>query len=287
MRYRQRSVNAVLAAPHIRREHGKKKLVGDGTFAMTITTFETLQSFAMEWKSLDKGDNNPRSEILKLGSLMGDLCKLMQLQPVDLANDRKFPRIVGEILLSLIYLSHLVDINLCSAILAKIKLNGKKYPVEFCKGLSEKYTTYSEATGITKTHGQTILNTDSASPARRPATAEIKTSGSPTSVVVNEEDAVTLEGISQRLIRFCADRDWDKFHQPRSLCIALMGEIGELAEIFQWKEDCIWDGFKDSKEFDRACQEIADCTIYLIRLATKCDLDLGHICSTLVSNHSE
>lgn len=254
---------------------------------MTITTFETLQSFAMEWKSFDKGDNNPRSEILKLGRFMGDLCQLMQLQPIDLANEKKFPRIVGKILLSLIYLSHLVDINLCSAILAKIKLNGKKYPVEFCKGLSEKYTTYSDATGITKTHGQTILHTDSASPARRPATAEIKTSSSPTSVVVNEEDAGTLEEISQRLIRFCADRDWDKFHQPRSLCIALMGEIGELAEIFQWKEDCIWDGFKDSKEFDRACQELADCAIYLIRLATKCDLDLGHICSTLVHDHSD
>jgi dCTP diphosphatase len=256
---------------------------------MTVTTFETLQSISMEWKSFEECDKNPRSEILKLGRLMGDLCQSMQVQPTDLENEKNLPRIVGEILLSLIYLSHLVDINLFSAILAKIKLNGKKYPVEFCKGLSEKYTTYSNATGITKTQGQTILVEDSStSPARRPATAEIKTSSSPTSVIVNEEDnTVTLEEISQRLIQFCAERDWDKFHQPRSLCIALMGEIGELAEIFQWKEDCVWEGFQDSKEFDRACQELADCTIYLIRLATKCDLNLGLICSNLVYDHYE
>jgi dCTP diphosphatase len=251
---------------------------------MTITTFKKLESTAIEWKRLEGADKNPRNEILKLGCLMGELCHSMLLLPPANIDDekKKLPRIVGATLLSLVYLSSICRINLFDAILAKLELNAKKYPVELCKGQSEKYTTYSHATGITKTQGQSTLVEDTTSPTRRPATSDAKTSSSPTSVIVSEESTKTLEAISQRLIQFARERDWDQFHQPRNLCLALMGEMGELAEIFQWKGDNNWEGFQDEKELDRAGQELADCAIYLIRLATKCQLDLGSICSTMV-----
>ncbi|KAB0366234.1 hypothetical protein FD754_010390 [Muntiacus muntjak] len=47
----------------------------------------------------------------------------------------------------------------------------------------------------------------------------------------------TLEDIRRLHAEFAAERDWEQFHQPRNLLLALVGEVGELAELFQWKPD--------------------------------------------------
>ena len=46
---------------------------------------------------------------------------------------------------------------------------------------------------------------------------------------------ITLEEASERLKGFVAEREWTQFHTPRNLALALVGEVGEVAEIFQWK----------------------------------------------------
>ncbi len=43
-----------------------------------------------------------------------------------------------------------------------------------------------------------------------------------------------LEAIAGRLRRFTADREWDVYHTPKNLIMALTGEVGELASVFQW-----------------------------------------------------
>ena len=48
---------------------------------------------------------------------------------------------------------------------------------------------------------------------------------------------VTLEDVRQRMQEFASARDWDQFHTPRNLALALVGEVGELCEIFQWRGD--------------------------------------------------
>ena len=47
--------------------------------------------------------------------------------------------------------------------------------------------------------------------------------------------APDLETLRQQLAGFALEREWDQFHTPRNLALAMVGEVGELCEIFQWK----------------------------------------------------
>lgn len=46
-----------------------------------------------------------------------------------------------------------------------------------------------------------------------------------------------LEKISREIAKFAEEREWEQFHIPRSLVLSLMAEVGELAEVLQWKRD--------------------------------------------------
>ncbi|XP_006103527.1 dCTP pyrophosphatase 1 [Myotis lucifugus] len=85
----------------------------------------------------------------------------------------------------------------------------------------------------------------------------------------------TLEDIRRLHAEFAAERDWDQFHQPRNLLLALVGEVGELAELFQWKPDGkagpqAW----PPKERAALQEELSDVLIYLVALAARCRVDL-------------
>ncbi len=85
---------------------------------------------------------------------------------------------------------------------------------------------------------------------------------------------MTFEQLSKLILSFTEEREWEQFHSPRSLILALMGELGELAELVQWVDD----GALDAKWIDTQRQELsmelADIQIYLIRLSQVLDLDL-------------
>jgi len=74
---------------------------------------------------------------------------------------------------------------------------------------------------------------------------------------------------------FAAERDWGQFHQPRNLLLALVGEVGELAELFQWKPD-EEPGPQAWPPRERAAlqEELSDVLIYLVALAARCHVDL-------------
>ena len=83
-----------------------------------------------------------------------------------------------------------------------------------------------------------------------------------------------LEKTKKRLREFNEERDWDQFHSPKNLTMALAGEVGELIEHFQWLTE------KESRELsgeklEKASEEIADIQIYLIQLADKLNIDIG------------
>jgi NTP pyrophosphatase (non-canonical NTP hydrolase) len=48
-------------------------------------------------------------------------------------------------------------------------------------------------------------------------------------------ESPTLEDLRRKLIHFAEERDWNKYHTPRNLCLSLVAEIGELCECFQWR----------------------------------------------------
>ena len=77
-----------------------------------------------------------------------------------------------------------------------------------------------------------------------------------------------------RLRTFNIERNWDKDHNPKDLILAL-GEVGELAECYQWMNNSQIDLLnKDSYKKKKIEDEIADVIIYLMILAYKSDIDL-------------
>ena len=82
-----------------------------------------------------------------------------------------------------------------------------------------------------------------------------------------------LNELKFRLREFAESRDWDQFHSPKNLSMALSAEVAEIVEHFQWLTE------EQSKTLpkDKLAEvetELADTLIYLIRLADKLDIDL-------------
>ena len=89
---------------------------------------------------------------------------------------------------------------------------------------------------------------------------------------------VTLESLRRQLAAFALVRDWDQFHSPRNLALALVGEVGELCEIFQWRGDAgCGPGLPGWTDADKTHlgEELADVLLYLVRMADRCGVDLG------------
>ena len=84
-----------------------------------------------------------------------------------------------------------------------------------------------------------------------------------------------LNDLIIRYREFTHERDWQQFHDPRSLILALVGEVGELAELFQWPGSQIADAADSDSELNRrASEEIADVLLYLVRLSDILSIDL-------------
>ncbi|KAE8900351.1 hypothetical protein PF005_g10881 [Phytophthora fragariae] len=88
------------------------------------------------------------------------------------------------------------------------------------------------------------------------------------------EETMTLESLRKRIADFADERDWNQFHTPRNLLLALNGEVGELCEIFQWKGEVKNTADWSARDKEHLGEEISDVLIYLVRLADKCDVNL-------------
>ena len=83
----------------------------------------------------------------------------------------------------------------------------------------------------------------------------------------------SLEQLDKRLLNFARERDWEQFHSPKNLSMALIAECAELVEHFQWlTEEQSMDLPDDKRE--AVSMELADILIYLIRTAERLDIDL-------------
>ena len=82
-----------------------------------------------------------------------------------------------------------------------------------------------------------------------------------------------MKDLKQRLRTFAEQRDWEQFHSPKNLAMALSVEVAEVVEHFQWLTE------EQSKNLPKEKlkeveTELADTFIYLIRLADKLEIDL-------------
>jgi NTP pyrophosphatase (non-canonical NTP hydrolase) len=82
-----------------------------------------------------------------------------------------------------------------------------------------------------------------------------------------------LSALAHRLREFASERDWDQFHSPKNLAMALVSEAGELAAEFQWMTEA-QSKSPDAAQLARIRAESADVLNYLVRLADKLGIDL-------------
>jgi len=89
-------------------------------------------------------------------------------------------------------------------------------------------------------------------------------------------DPNTLDDLVALVRGFADNRDWNQFHTPRNLVLALAGELGELAATLQWVSDSeVSEWLKSSENRSQFEAELADVFSYLLRLADQTGVDLG------------
>ena len=89
----------------------------------------------------------------------------------------------------------------------------------------------------------------------------------------NEATLLNIEDLIQALNRFADDRDWQQFHSPKNLSMALSVEVAELLEHFQWLTEA-QSSSPDSIDREAVAAEIADIQIYLAMIAGKLGIDI-------------
>lgn len=83
----------------------------------------------------------------------------------------------------------------------------------------------------------------------------------------------SIEDIRREVAEFATERDWDQFHSPRNLLLALVGEVGEAAEILRWQGDN--DPAVPAAKREDWADELADVFTLLVRLADRSGVDLS------------
>jgi dCTP diphosphatase len=93
-----------------------------------------------------------------------------------------------------------------------------------------------------------------------------------------------LDELATGMREFTEARDWGRFHDIKSLTLALVGEVGEVAELVQWLPSATVPGVALR---DRLGDELADVLLYLVRLADVAGVDLGAAASAKLARNEE
>jgi len=87
---------------------------------------------------------------------------------------------------------------------------------------------------------------------------------------------VDLTALEAALQQFADERDWNPYHSPKNLAMALTGEVGELVELFQWLTEEQSRSVASTPATARAVRdELADVLLYLVRLSSVLGVDLN------------
>jgi dCTP diphosphatase len=95
-----------------------------------------------------------------------------------------------------------------------------------------------------------------------------------------------LQDLKTRIRQFADERDWDQFHSPKNLAMALIVEAAELVEHFQWLTEEQSKSLTEDK-IDEIKIELADILIYLVRIADKLDIDLEQAALKKLQSNAE
>lgn len=98
---------------------------------------------------------------------------------------------------------------------------------------------------------------------------------------------MNVEEIQARLRDFATERDWEQFHTPKNLAMALTIEASELMELFQWLTPEESGRVMDGDHSEAVRDEVADVMIYLLRLADVLNVDLGEAVDHKLAKNGE
>jgi dCTP diphosphatase len=101
-----------------------------------------------------------------------------------------------------------------------------------------------------------------------------------------KQDILNITEYKDQLRKFAGDRDWDKFHNPKNLVMALNVESAELCEIFQWLTQEEAANLNDETK-KKVAYEIADILVYAMRLADKIDINLDETIKEKLIHNAE
>lgn len=93
---------------------------------------------------------------------------------------------------------------------------------------------------------------------------------------MDEKRLIDVSRLEAVLQKFADDRNWNQYHSPKNLAMALTGEVGELVEIFQWlTEDQSREVARDPGTAEAVRNELADVLLFLVRLSSVLGVDLN------------
>lgn len=98
--------------------------------------------------------------------------------------------------------------------------------------------------------------------------------------------ASEFEALRDRLRQFAEARDWDRFHSPKNLAMALSAEAAEVVEHFQWLSEAESAALAPAQRAEVAA-ELADVLLYLVRLADKLDVDLAGAAAHKIADNEQ
>lgn len=98
----------------------------------------------------------------------------------------------------------------------------------------------------------------------------------------------TFEQIKEKLRQFRDERDWDQYHSPKNLSMAISVEASELMEHFLWDdEEDIKKKLKDKEKFKEVKHELADILNYAFMMADELDVDVTEIMDKKLEKNKE
>jgi NTP pyrophosphatase (non-canonical NTP hydrolase) len=100
------------------------------------------------------------------------------------------------------------------------------------------------------------------------------------------DQTTTVAELRETMRRFIADREWNQFHSPKNLAMAMVAEAAELMEHFLWMDnDESHRLMQDARRLDPVCDEIADVLGVCLALCNALDLDLSDLfCRKMAKN---
>lgn len=101
------------------------------------------------------------------------------------------------------------------------------------------------------------------------------------------DEATPLSELKERIKAFAAERDWEQFHTPKNLSMALAAEAGELMEHFLWAKSTDTSRLEDPHHREQIADELADIVIYALEFSNVTGVDLTTAINAKLAKNAE